>query len=554
MNRDGPAPRESPSAGRRTRAADGRPGLDSQKRRRFLKLMGSSGAAAVIGADSAGAAEPEHGEAWSIVVLPDTQGYAESPEHFGHAQRQTAWVVDQREAAAIVFVSHVGDVVEHGDDRREWERMDAAMARLAGHVPYSVVPGDHDWFVEEDRRSATRYFRQYFGASRYRDRSWFGGSGPFDLSFYQQFSAGGYTFLHLGLEWEAPGEVDDPDTPLGWARSVLDRHADLPTIITTHTYLQDGDRPGRTTDVQETHGDGSSGERLWDELVRPHPQVFLVLCGDSHSGRGTNDGEHHQVSMNGAGMPVFELLADYQDYPEGGNGWLRRVRFVPEVDGPDRIEVRTYSPSLDAFQSDDASEFTFQLDFNTRFGPFTERRTFRQGGDGYAGTVDTVLREADPHAVRADAPTLTVDMDDPHGSGQTTQVLLRFDDLIGGADWQVPPGGYVARAMLRLWTTDGGDGGRFHRLRIPWEATATWDSFGQSGIETDGETATAAPDATVGPVETGPTPIDVTESVRTWVADGDNWGWVILPRGGDGWDFHSAAGPEPPELIVAYRS
>jgi len=38
-------------------------------------------------------------------------------------------------------------------------------------------------------------------------------------------------------------------------------------------------------------------------------------------------------------------------------------------DGQDRIQVRTYSPSLDQFATDSSSQFSFDLDFTARFTP-----------------------------------------------------------------------------------------------------------------------------------------------------------------------------------------
>ena len=38
---------------------------------------------------------------------------------------------------------------------------------------------------------------------------------------------------------------------------------------------------------------------------------------------------------------MHQILADYQARPNGGNGFLRLMRFVPEQN---KIEVSTYSP------------------------------------------------------------------------------------------------------------------------------------------------------------------------------------------------------------------
>ncbi|WP_336362000.1 metallophosphoesterase family protein [Halalkalicoccus salilacus] len=171
------------------------------------------------------------------------------------------------------------------------------------------------------------------------------------------------------MEWEVPDDANDADTPLRWAQSIIDQYSDRPTMITTHSYVWDGDPPGRTTFVEKANDDGSSGEEIWQEIIEPNPQVFMVLNGNFHEGSGSDDGEHHQVSMNDADLSVYEMLANYQNYSNGGNGLLRLIRFISGggSDDQDRIEVKTYSPSLDEYRNDDSSEFSFDLNFADRF-------------------------------------------------------------------------------------------------------------------------------------------------------------------------------------------
>ena len=58
----------------------------------------------------------------------------------------------------------------------------------------------------------------------------------------------------------------------------------------------------------------------------------MVLNGHYHGAGGSNDGEYHQVSTNDYGKPVIEVLQDFQDYPNGGDGWLRIMTFDTDVD------------------------------------------------------------------------------------------------------------------------------------------------------------------------------------------------------------------------------
>jgi hypothetical protein len=96
---------------------------------------------------------------------------------------------------------------------------------------------------------------------------------------------------------------------------------------------------------------GNSGEEIWQKLVRKQPNVFFVISGHVL-------GVGLQTSTNDAGGKVIEMLTDYQGRPNGGDGWLRTLRFVPKEN---KIYVKTYSPLLD--KTDEAAKETFTIDY-----------------------------------------------------------------------------------------------------------------------------------------------------------------------------------------------
>jgi hypothetical protein len=58
---------------------------------------------------------------------------------------------------------------------------------------------------------------------------------------------------------------------------------------------------------------------------------------------------------------VYQLLSDYQDWPSGGNGYLRIMEFVPSEN---KIYVKTYSPYLDQYDNDSANQFELYYSMN----------------------------------------------------------------------------------------------------------------------------------------------------------------------------------------------
>ncbi|XKH61756.1 Ig-like domain-containing protein [Halomonas sediminis] len=179
---------------------------------------------------------------------------------------------------------------------------------------------------------------------------------------------------------------------------------------------------------------------------------------------------------------------------------------------------------------------------------------FQQDQDGYAGVADTELHQAQPDASRATATTLEVDSyDSGNVNGSNVQALLRFDNLFGSTNGQIPLGATILSATLELQTTNAGDGAKLHRMLQPWRDTDTWNSLG-SGIQANGVEALADADVDTGFVEIGTTRLDVATSLQAW-ADGQlNLGWAFLPTGSDGWFFDSAEGTTPPKLIVEYSA
>ncbi|MBM83032.1 MAG: hypothetical protein CMJ78_20925 [Planctomycetaceae bacterium] len=117
--------------------------------------------------------------------------------------------------------------------------------------------------------------------------------------------------------------------------------------------------------------------------------------------------------------------------------------------------------------------------------------TFHQGVDGYIGTVDTFLSGDRPdktfHKWRRNEIDLSM-------SGNHEHTLLRFDDMFGSGDGQIPFGSEIVSATLTFYVVNGGNRITLHRMLTNWDETATWNSF-NSGIQTDNNEALTTADA-----------------------------------------------------------
>jgi len=77
------------------------------------------------------------------------------------------------------------------------------------------------------------------------------------------------------------------------------------------------------------------GQPIFDAL-KGNTNLFLMLCGHVDG-----EGFRHEVLPDGRVIDL--LLADYQSYANGGNGYLRCLMFSPSNN---QIRVTTYSPRV----------------------------------------------------------------------------------------------------------------------------------------------------------------------------------------------------------------
>ncbi len=185
----------------------------------------------------------------------------------------------------------------------------------------------------------------------------------------------------------------------------------------------------------------------------------------------------------------------------------------------------------------------------------TRTLTFQQGVRGYKKTLDTELWEVAPNKPLFDSGTVTVD---GNNSGGESQVLMRFDRIIGKGLAQIPPRSTILSAKLVVRAFDPGNTVNVHRMLVPWKKSATWNNM-VSGVAANGLEASRNKDGfTFGKLlaDQQSVEFDVTDTVQFWVNGQPNYGWVFMNMGGNGWDFHSSESKDTgarPKLVVQFR-
>lgn len=334
------------------------------ERRSFLKHLGAGVWAAAAmhrlpAAEDARMPSTARDDFFTFVVLPDTQCYADTRvKHAGHLwgngdlrryfYDQTQWIKDQQKKLQIAMVFHLGDIVQTDYDE-EWQIANKAFSTLDGVVPYSLCVGNHDMGYLANPKTPLNYtcgatretlVNKYFPPSRFKGRPWYGGHfEDGNENHFLLFQAGGMKFIQLALEFKPRDKV------LAWANEVLAAYPDRHASVTLHSYL----RPSNIRETALGYGvQGNHGEAVWAKLISRHANIFLVMNG--HYG-----GEGRLTSAGRQGNPVHQLLADYQAMHNGGSGFLRFMTFFP---GRRRMDIKTYSPSLDQFLTEPTSQFS----------------------------------------------------------------------------------------------------------------------------------------------------------------------------------------------------
>ena len=345
---------------------------------------------------------------FTIAVIPDTQNYVDNtkpqPASTQEFNAETQYLAENKAFFNLVFVTHVGDVVQNGDGTNgagdittygngaEWNRGLAAMQILAdAGIPFGMSIGNHDYdnyaYVTGSRPLvSTKMWVKYFGSksSLFAGKPWYGGASDnlsYDpgLSSYQTFQAGGKNFLHISLQMEAS------DAALAWAQGVVSTHPGYATIVTTHSYMSPpaaGDMSpplavpaslnaaayltttGSCTGAPQgatSPGGCNSAQQVWDKFISKNDQIFLVICGHSWNSpvNGISQGENIRIDNNLAGHPVYQVLTDYQGNltahdgsiptasteDPGGDGYIRLMQFNMDAG---TIHFSTYSPIMNS--------------------------------------------------------------------------------------------------------------------------------------------------------------------------------------------------------------
>ncbi|MGV9005078.1 MopE-related protein [Flavobacterium sp.] len=313
---------------------------------------------------------------FTVIALPDTQHYTYSSTNFQIFIDQTQWILNQKVNLNIVLVDHLGDIVDYSE-AIQWQRARQALNNLnQNDIAIGIAPGNHDYNSINGNTGAADLYDKNFpattaisvadglGIPSYDNYPWYGGymGGTNDVvttddgnytnrlwkNNYVLFSAGGMDFINIALEFNFPFQSQQ------WLHDVLNAFPTRRAIISTHAFIRDDNSVTDSGNVQS----------VLNDIVAEHCNVFLILCAHYH-GDANTPGEAQVDLVNSCGKPLYIRMSNYQEEVNGGQGFLRMMKFKPSRS---EIEFKTYSPVLNQFRTQPSSQFTLPYDMSASSG------------------------------------------------------------------------------------------------------------------------------------------------------------------------------------------
>jgi hypothetical protein len=314
-----------------------------------------------------------------------------------------------------------------------------------------------------------------------------------------------------------------------------------------------------TTDANAS-GDGSPLYRMlrsWDENTDTWDNEVDGVQQDDAESRSAYDSQFGVIDASGStgfGAIGFSVLPDLQAWQAGdaNYGWVMPSWFTAT-----NLDGTTISPGETTVENDRPRLRLLWLPAGVASA------SYRQNANGYTSVADTQVRPAAP--VTSFANTVSLGIDANVTTNDPSDVLIKFDNIIGTGTGQIPPNSVIHGAVLDLASVGNnamGNGGTFHTMLRPWTATSTWSSLG--GIAPNDVDAASAISASAGSALLTPLicggyhTFELTADVQSWVSGvRANNGWAIFPwdNGGDGWFISSsetATTKDRPQLRVFF--
>ena len=233
---------------------------------------------------------------YSFAVVGDTQFmiWQDAVNGTHYTDSIYNWIVKNYGAKKMKYVFGLGDIIDNGklsdgttsSASTEWAYAKELITSTLGanNIPYSLIAGNHDFMRPKDTG-----YQSTFGNETTLTKNITGYYVNGEVyNYYMNFDVGDTPYMLLALEYGANDDI------LTWANDIIAQNRHRRVIITTHGYMNrdgttlDGDdwaAPKPTGTTNENYLKYNNGDEMWDEMVKLHPNVIMVLSGhiDPHN-------------------------------------------------------------------------------------------------------------------------------------------------------------------------------------------------------------------------------------------------------------------------------
>lgn len=254
---------------------------------------------------------------YMLVVIPDIQTMVRYNKQ--NLTGAMTWLADNAAEKKMAFAMQVGDLSDVGTEESYYAAAAEGMSILDGKLPYSFVPGNHDYDNNcSTTARPTSYFNRYFPYAKYSATETFGGAYEegYMENTYNLFEAGGVKYCVINLEFGPRLTV------LRWAGRVCEQYSDRRIIINTHNFLGPSGHvspAGKEFDATSyqigKNGNGESAETMLEAFVKKYANIFLVV-----SGHQCTDDVYVRKYTGEHGNTVTSILVDTQAMEISGGG------------------------------------------------------------------------------------------------------------------------------------------------------------------------------------------------------------------------------------------
>ena len=261
---------------------------------------------------------------YSFAVLGDIQTITLSDVQNDTKYVETLfkWILDNRETRKIEYVIGLGDTVDTlrstkpggaTSNPKEWQKVRTQLRKLLeADMPHLIVRGNHDDEKGYHQYVCTEdYVKQMDGFFYDSSKTAIGGNSMSNC--YKKLEIGNHKYLMLGLDYNAYNNA----ATIAWANDLIASNPDYKVIISVHAYLGDtslyykGDIGSASADYLTQESYAFDGSELWNNLVKKHSNIFMVLCGHVSA---TNPVVRTTTGDNG--NKIYSVLVDPQRYEE----------------------------------------------------------------------------------------------------------------------------------------------------------------------------------------------------------------------------------------------